>query len=123
MLVLFICIGGVIGSLGRYWFTAFLERKFTSLNRYFPTLIINGIGSLLLGIVLSSSVGMNDSYSSLKLGTTVGVIGSFTTYSTFSLDCVKLIVHKKWSRFFQYSVGTFGVSITCFLIGYYLFSA
>ncbi|MFZ3589464.1 fluoride efflux transporter FluC [Bacillus sp. DJP31] len=119
MIWLYICIGGVIGSLGRYWFAAFLAKQFPTLESYIPTLFINGIGSFLLGLILNVTVGMNDSFSSLILGATVGVIGSFTTYSTFSLDCVKLLLDKKWFRFFQYSISTFSLSIFSFLIGYY----
>jgi fluoride exporter len=54
------------------------------------TLFVNGVGSLLLGLMLGSVLfteGLSERY---RLALTVGFLGGFTTFSTFSVETVQL---------------------------------
>jgi CrcB protein len=118
--LLFVCIGGVIGALGRYFFGILITTLFPKMKNHTSTLIINGIGSFILGIVLANFVVADGDSTARLLGITVGVVGSFTTYSTFSLDCVKLIQSKRWTEVVQYISTTLLISIGFYSIGFFL---
>jgi CrcB protein len=121
MIVLYVCCGGVIGALGRYWLTVFITKRFPTLGIHVSTLIINGIGSFVLGAIVSASEGMTGSSVALIQGATIGIIGSFTTYSTFSLDCAKLLLNKNWFQLILYSTSTICLCVCLFIVGHYLF--
>ncbi len=84
--MIFIAIGGAIGSVLRYLVSLGM---YTYLGRGFPygTLVVNMLGSLLMGfltlLLLERLDGMANVLRSLLL---VGFLGGFTTFSTFSME-------------------------------------
>jgi|TARA_B100001996_G_scaffold32586_1_gene24538 CrcB protein len=81
-----VALGGAIGAMARYLTTTMLP-----LESHWSTLTINLIGSLLLGIIVGgmhSSGAISDELL-LLLGT--GILGAFTTMSTFSVDLMQLL--------------------------------
>jgi len=81
-----VALGGAIGAMVRYLTTTMLP-----LESHWSTLTINLIGSLLLGIIVGgmhSSGAISDELL-LLLGT--GILGAFTTMSTFSMDLMQLL--------------------------------
>lgn len=118
MIFIYVCCGGIIGAISRYLVTIQFTKYAPKVNSYVSTLIVNGIGSLLLGVV----IGLKDSftYDNLLTGISAGIIGSFTTYSTFALDCMKLIRQKRWVESIVYISITSILVISLFSIGYYL---
>lgn len=88
--LLFIAIGGSIGAVLRY--SASLGVA-SIMGRGFPygTLFVNVVGSLLIGLL---SVMMLERFNvgpEWRAAIFVGVLGSFTTFSTFSLETLNLI--------------------------------
>ena len=81
-----VALGGAIGSMGRYWLTV-------SMVRYPPhwlpvgTISVNVIGSFIIGVVWTYLQQRNES-EFIRLFVAVGVLGGFTTFSTFSLETV-----------------------------------
>jgi CrcB protein len=120
MNLLFVCIGGVIGALGRYYFSLVFSRLFPKMKNYVSTLFINGIGSFALGSIVAIFIDSTGSYSNMALGIMVGMIGSFTTFSTFALDCVKILQQKEWIQGIAYIVCTLFISIGLFYIGFFI---
>ena len=93
---LFVGAGGAVGAVCRYFVgTALSESPYPV-----PTLVVNVAGSFLLGLLLA--LGSGDS---LLLFAGVGFCGSFTTYSTFSVDTVRLYENSP-VRAVVYAVGT-----------------
>jgi CrcB protein len=93
--VLWISLGGAVGTAARYLLSGWLLR---ALGPAFPygTLAVNVIGSFLLGAIMH--VGLNTTILSpgarLVLGT--GVMGGFTTYSTFNYETLQYLQEGAW---------------------------
>ncbi|CEG27491.1 fluoride efflux transporter CrcB [Bacillus sp. B-jedd] len=88
MAYLYVGIGGVIGSLLRYSFS-FLHSS-ESIMPY-GTLLVNLIGSFILGWFAATLAKWPRIPKQLATGFTTGVIGSFTTFSAFCLDAINKI--------------------------------
>jgi CrcB protein len=88
--ILYVGIGGLIGSISRFMLSVFISKIF---DNPFPlaTMIINVAGSALLGTVF----GLIDRGSiitpELRLFLATGFCGGFTTFSTFSFEVMKLL--------------------------------
>jgi len=54
------------------------------------TLFVNGVGSLVLGVMLGSVLFTDGLGERTRLALTVGFLGSFTTFSTFSVETIQL---------------------------------
>ena len=85
MLLLWIGVGGAIGSVVRALLTS-------QLNAAFPygTLSVNIIGSLAIGVLLATSATAVIS-EAVRLPLIVGTLGGFTTMSAFSFESVELL--------------------------------
>ena len=90
-----VAIGGSIGSSFRFLLTEFFRNYFLSNNYYFGTLLVNIIGSFLIGLIISLSQKYNFSDDLIKYFVIIGVLGSFTTFSTFSYEVIELLYEKK----------------------------
>ena len=82
-------VSGFIGTVFRYWMSGLTHRLFDS---EFPlgTLSVNLIGSLIIGLFWGMLEFVIVSQE-MKLMLFVGLLGSFTTFSTFTLENFNLI--------------------------------
>ena len=84
-----IALGGAIGAVARYqtmvWLTRWLGSGFP-----FGTLFINVTGSFLMGLFIELLAVRLGGTLQWRAFVAVGVLGAFTTFSTFSLDAVVL---------------------------------
>ncbi len=107
-----ICLGASVGSLARFSVYAWVWRSYS--NTFWATIIVNIIGSFLIGILF---VIFNQVHSPrLQLLLVTGLLASFTTFSTLSLDALKLLSSGQTGLALAH-VGTqifFGISF-CFL--------
>jgi len=78
--LLFVALGGALGSVARYLGAAGLNRL---LGPSFPygTLAVNLLGSFAIGVVAASRLG---AHVETRLFLMTGVLGGFTTYSAFN---------------------------------------
>lgn len=88
--VLYIGIFGGLGCVARYLVSGWALHL---AGRGFPygTLAVNLIGSLLLGLVMEGSLRSTLLSAELRFAITVGFLGGFTTFSTFSYETVRLL--------------------------------
>lgn len=85
-------IGAGIGGMLRHGI-GLLSLRWLGPNFPYGTLAINVIGSALMGLVIGVLASRNMPGQTLRLFLTTGILGGFTTFSTFSLDSVTL-----WER-------------------------
>jgi CrcB protein len=87
---LLICLGGAVGTGARYALSGYVLR---ALGPGFPlgTLAVNVIGSFLLALIMhvGLATGVLSPTTRLVLGT--GVMGGFTTYSTFNYETMQYL--------------------------------
>ena len=100
--ILYVALGGSIGATLR--FSCFLLFKnFLSLNYIFiSTFLVNTIGSFLIGYTIFLLESKNITQDFIKYFIIIGILGSFTTFSTFSLESVGMLVDKKLFQAFLY---------------------
>ena len=99
---LFVALGGSIGASLRFSFFL-LFKNFLSLNYLFiSTLMINIIGSFLIGYIIFLLESKDFSQDFIKYFIIIGILGSFTTFSTFSFEGVEMLIDKKFIQAFIY---------------------
>jgi len=86
---LFVFIGAAFGGVARYWLANLVQKYF---NPFFPygTLVVNILGSFLLGVVIFYFDERQLISQPVKLLLTIGFCGGFTTFSTFSYETLAL---------------------------------
>lgn len=88
-LAMAIALGGAVGSVLRFflgqWVVAQWPRHF-----YLGTLTVNVLGCLFIGLLSGLFLLRSDLPVELRSGLIVGVLGGFTTFSSFSLEIFKL---------------------------------
>lgn len=111
---LFIFIGGFIGASTRYAIGNVMNDTTYPITTFF----INMIGCFLLVFILTyCTTKMRKEYI-LLLGT--GFAGSFTTFSTFSLETVQLLSSGKLLVAISYVVCSIGCGLVASFLGYYV---
>ncbi len=89
-MLLAVLAGGGAGSVLRY-VMAGLVQQLTSDDFPFGTLVVNLLGSLLLGFIVQIAETKTGPGPWMKLFLTVGLCGGFTTFSTFSLETFRML--------------------------------
>lgn len=110
-----VALGGALGALCR-WAAAGWIQRVTGSPFPWGTLAVNVVGSALLGFILvwlQSTVASPESRQFL----TVGLLGSFTTFSTFSFETVALIQGGEWPRAVAYGGGSLVLGLLAVLLG------
>ncbi|WP_437626604.1 fluoride efflux transporter CrcB [Sorangium sp. So ce1151] len=106
-------LGGAAGTLARYGLSTWCQQRFGAAFPY-GTLAVNVIGSFLLGVILQIAASTELLSPTLRLGLSTGVMGGFTTYSSFNYETIKLFEEGAWW------VGALNVLITvagCMIAG------
>jgi len=91
---IWVAFGGAAGASLRYFSSSFIKTIYP--NFPFSTLFVNILGSFIIGLLMSHLEGKNISESFIKYFLIIGLLGSYTTFSTFSFDTVELINNRKF---------------------------
>lgn len=114
---LLVAIGGAIGSASRYGAGVFIGRLWGS-SFPFATMLVNIAGSLLMGLLIGLLARTLPSWQEdARLFLAVGVLGGFTTFSSFSLDTVALIERGELGQAAIYVIVSVLISIAALFAG------
>jgi len=106
--LLLVCLGGALGSGARYLTALGAAALFGTAFPY-GTLIVNIAGSFLVAFLMQTSMTTELFSADVRLMLTSGVLGGFTTYSTFNYETLQSFRDGAWG------VGALNVALT--LIG------
>ena len=114
-----VAAGGALGALGRYlamtWFGHRLGTGFP-----YGTLAVNAAGSLLLGAFVALGATAWQVPPEVQAFVAVGVLGAFTTVSTFALDTAYLAGRHRRLAAGVYVLASVVLSLSGAALGYYL---
>lgn len=110
--LILVCLGASAGAVARFLIYSWVGRTYS--DTYLATVTVNIIGSFLIGILFVVFSQIHSPRLQLLLMT--GLLGSFTTFSTLSLDALKLFSNGQSQLALAHLLGQliFGVSF-CFL--------
>ena len=119
LVYLWVALGGALGSVSRFWLNGLVAVR---VGATFPwgTLAVNVSGSFIIGILgaLTISEGRMDPQAR-QFATQflmIGVCGGYTTFSSFSLQTLKLMQEREW----LYAGGNILLSVVLCLVAVWL---
>ena len=113
--VIAVFLGGGLGAVVRHFVNTGVMQIW---HRDFPLgiLVINILGSFLMGVMVGTFAQM-DTPQNLRAFLTVGVLGGFTTFSSFSLDAVMLFERGQYMQAGAYLFASVGISLLALVAG------
>lgn len=100
-MVIAVAAGGLVGTLIRFcvasWVSAHWPRHF-----FLATLAVNLIGCLVIGYLYAAFMVRPDISPELRGGLIIGLLGALTTFSSFSLDGLRLLESGQFATAFGY---------------------
>ncbi len=117
--VLSIAAGGALGAVARHFTNVGAAAVF---GAAFPwgTVIVNIAGSFIMGLLVGLFAHMWQAPQALKLFLTVGFLGGFTTFSSFSLDAVTLYERGEALLSAGYIIGSVVLSVAALFGGLWM---
>jgi len=113
--LLAIAVGGAFGAAGRF---ASSQWIYSLLGRSFPygTLFVNFVGSFLMGFLAILLIERVSAGPEIRAFLLIGFLGSFTTFSTFSLETINLFSNgESLKAFVNMLVSVFVCVTACWL--------
>lgn len=114
---LWIALGSALGGVARYWSSGMIATHF---GETFPagTIFVNVLGSFLIGFIatLSAPDGRWFIGTDMRQFLMLGILGGYTTFSSFSLQTLNLLRDGEWSR----AGLNIGLSVVLCLVGVWL---
>lgn len=94
--LLWVCLGSAVGGGARYLVSGWAAE---ALGAAFPygTLAVNFLGSFLLASLMFAGLEAAVISPTLRLALTTGMMGGFTTYSTFSYETMRYLQDGAWA--------------------------
>jgi CrcB protein len=120
MLYLIVFIGAGIGGALRHGVNVGATRLF-GFGFPYGTFIVNVVGSFLMGLFAGYFAFRPGIGQHVRLFLTTGMLGGFTTFSSFSLDAALLIERHAWGMALGYAVGSVAAGLSALFLGLALF--
>ena len=119
-MILAIGAGGAIGAVLRH-LSGKAALALLGLSFPYGTMFVNVVGSLLMGVLIGLFSAQSEGVSNtMRVFLTVGVLGGFTTFSTFSLDAVTLYERGEFLSAALYVILSLVLSLGALALGLYI---
>lgn len=113
--LLLVGAGGFIGAIGRYLLSGWIQNGYSTFP--FGTMGVNIIGSFLLGFIMYMTEFSGVFSDETRIFLTIGVIGAFTTMSTFSYESFRMLEENNFMSFFINTGGTIILTLAAIWAG------
>ena len=100
-----IMFGAALGATGRYWLTTWATARWGTGVPY-GTGILNVSGSFRIGVVMVVALARFGHSDVFRLFLVTGMLGGFTTFSSFSYENLTLIESGRWPAALVYTIGS-----------------
>jgi CrcB protein len=116
-----VALGGAVGSLLRYFAAGAIQPA----NAAFPwgIFVVNITGGLAMGMIVELGALKLNFTPEMRAFLTVGILGGYTTFSTFSLDSALLIERGAYTLAASYMIGSVVLSVAALFAGMFLIRA
>jgi CrcB protein len=116
--LLLVGAGGATGAMARYLVGVAYGRLFGPTRGYLATGFINVTGGLLMGLLIGLlALKVSEGGERWRLLLAVGVLGGYTTFSSFALEAVMLMERKDYTAMWGYVLGSVVLSILAVMLG------
>lgn len=115
-MILAVAAGGALGSVARY-LSMILAGAWLGTAFPWGTLAVNVLGSLVMGVLVESMALFWSPAQEWRAFLTVGLLGGFTTFSTFSMDAALLLERQEISAAALYMLASVLLSVLGLFIG------
>jgi CrcB protein len=114
--IVVVALGGAIGSVARFLVGTWYVQRF-GVGFPWATFGINVVGALLIGVVLQIAQVRADFSPYLRLFIAVGILGGFTTFSTFAYEIASLSREGLSLASVAYAVGSVAAGVLAVIAG------
>ena len=114
--ILLVSLGAAVGANLRYWLSQWAAQQWGAAFPY-GTLLINVLGSFSIGVVLTLATTNAAISANLRLLIVTGLLGGFTTFSTFSYETYQLLVEGSLLLAALYMLGSVGIGLVAVVLG------
>jgi len=116
---LLVAIGGGIGAVARHGLNGLVHRWFLGATFPHGIFLVNVLGSAVIGVI-AGAIATSRLHLAIEARTflIVGVLGGFTTFSSFSLDTLTLVRGEHWGLAVWNVVGQVLLSLLAVFAGY-----
>ena len=119
MEMLYVALGGAIGSIARYMLANVIGKQG---DFPLPIMLVNVTGSFLMGLWIGYMALSGEEHAKeLHLLIAVGILGGYTTFSTFSLESFLLLEKGLYTQAALYVSGSVILSIAALFAGLFIF--
>jgi CrcB protein len=116
--VLSVGVGGGLGALIRYFMAGWIQPAGATFN--WGIFIVNITGGLVMGLIVEASALRLNLSPEMRAFLTTGILGGYTTFSTFSLDSALLLQKGIYGLAAAYIIGSVVLSILALFAGLWI---
>ncbi len=117
MNLILIAIGGALGSVARYLMQSLIGH-YAGKDFPYGTLIVNISGSVVMGLFIGwLARATQGSQEQIRLFVAIGILGGYTTFSSFSLESINLLEEGRWGAMGLYIAASVMLSLVGLMLG------
>ena len=118
MSYIIVALGGIIGACARHFIYSLVGEA--NLASHYATFIVNIIGCFLIGLIVEIFAFKGHLPLEWKLFLVTGILGAFTTFSTFAMDASLLITKHEYFKSFFYMSASVILGLLSYFVAIYL---
>ncbi len=115
-IILLLAVAGAAGTLSRYGLGG-LAQRITGAGFPYGTLVINVLGCLVIGYAMQLALNTNIIPATARVVVTIGFLGAFTTFSTFSYETVRFLEDGAWVSAILNIAANVGLGLSATMLG------